>query len=1287
MPTNFDELQQAGGTPHRQHAQLPADRDPAPAPSEPVLAVLAVAQTDPAAAQAGSAPTQPDPAPAQTDPAVHADPATTQPDQVADASAFTKMSMAELMQLDLILNEGGDSQPGADTMQGHKVLPEDLTELSLLDLMSLKVTTEKAPDLPDLNPPDHDFRLHDENLDDSNLPHLSNINLIPAGTLPGTSPVPEQPPPSPPSQPPGTNVPPDAKNDSYSVAEDGTLKGSSVLANDTDGNGDHLTASLVTGPLHGTLSLSSAGTFTYHPVADYNGADSFTYKVSDGRGGVDTATVSITVNSVNDPPVAAADAATTSEDTPVVINVLANDSDLHGGAPGEDNTPLSSQIVGGGPAHGTLVLNPDGTYTYTPNADYNGTDSFTYQAVDSLGAVSNTATVIITVTSVNDPPVANDDSYSVAEDTTLTVKSSVGVLANDSDLHGGAPSENNLPLNAQLVTDVAHGTLTLLANGHFTYTPDADFNGTDSFTYQTVDKLGGVSNVATVTISVTSVNDPPVAVDDAATLPEDGVLAGTSVLANDSDLHGGAPSENNTPLTAQLGTGPAHGGLVFNSDGTYTYTPDADYNGTDSFTYKAVDSLGAASNTGTVTITVTSVNDPPVAADDAATVAEDNVLKGTSVLANDSDAHGGAPSENNTPLTAQLVGDVAHGSLTLNADGTYTYTPDADYNGTDSFTYQAVDSLGGVSNTGTVTITVTSVNDPPVATDDTATIAEDNVLNGASVLANDGDLHGGAPSENNTPLTAQLGAGPAHGGLVFNSDGTYTYTPDADYNGTDSFTYKAVDSLGAVSNTGTVTITVTSVNDPPVATDDAATVSEDNVLNGSSVLANDSDLHGGAPSENNTPLTAQLGAGPAHGGLVFNSDGTYTYTPDADFNGTDSFTYQAVDSLGGVSNTATVAITVASVNDAPAGADGTVTTDEDTAYVFSTKDFGFSDPNDSPANNLSAVRIDAIPLAGALLLSGAAVQGGDTIAVADIVAGHLTFQPDADANGNGYATFTFQVQDDGGTANGGVDLDPSANTITIDVTPVNDAPVATDDAYGGHENQTLTIAAPGVLSNDSDVEGDKLSAVLDAGPAHGTLSLGADGSFVYTPDLDYSGSDTFTYHANDGALDSETATVQITIPSLENQSLTGTAAAETILGGGGNDTLDGAGGADSLDGRGGDDTLHWNSAAAAIDGGTGTNTLLVDAGIAIDFSAPGNPTVANIEQMNLGGGNTVTLQASDVVSMTDASHTLTIFGDGTDTVNAGAGWTETINTGPTHTYTHASGATLVVDATITVITT
>ena len=219
--------------------------------------------------------------------------------------------------------------------------------------------------------------------------------------------------------------------------------------------------------------------------------------------------------------------------------------------------------------------------------------------IDSDDPDEPTVTVTLSGTGTgvpNDPPVAVDDAYATDENTPLNV-AAPGVLGNDTDADGD-------PLTAVLDTDVTNGTLTLNADGSFDYTPDADFTGTDSFTYQANDSLAN-SNVATVTITVNAVNDPPVAVDDAYATDEDATLivpAFLGVLANDTDAE-------DDPLTAVLDAGPANGTLdAFNADGSFTYTPDADFNGSDSFTYHANDGT-SDSNVATVTITVNPLND------------------------------------------------------------------------------------------------------------------------------------------------------------------------------------------------------------------------------------------------------------------------------------------------------------------------------------------------------------------------------------------------------------------------------------------------------------------------------------------------------------------------------------------------------------------------------------------------------------------------------------------------------------------------------------------------------
>jgi VCBS repeat-containing protein len=481
------------------------------------------------------------------------------------------------------------------------------------------------------------------------------------------------------------NDAPVAEDDSYTTDEDTPLvvPAPGVLGNDSDVDGDRLTAVLVSGPSHGTLTLNEDGSFTYTPEENFCGEDSFTYKAYDGALYSNVATVTITVTPVNDAPVAEDDTYTANEDTPLVVpapGVLGNDSDVEG-------DHLTAVLVSG-PSHGTLTLNPNGSFTYTPAENFFGTDSFTYQAYDGV-AYSNVATVTITVSSVNDAPVAEDDTYTANEDTPLVVPAP-GVLGNDSDVEGDH-------LTAVLVSGPSHGTLTLNEDGSFTYTPEENFCGEDSFTYKAYD--GALySNVATVTITVSSVNDAPVAEDDSYTTDEDTplVVPAPGVLGNDSDVEG-------DHLTAVLVSGPSHGTLTLNPNGSFTYTPAENFFGTDSFTYQAYDGVDY-SNVATVTITVSSVNDAPVAEDDSYTTDEDTplVVPAPGVLGNDSDVEG-------DPLTAVLVSGPSHGTLTLNPNGSFTYTPAGDYYGSDSFKYKARDRSGAESNEATVTITVNPV--------------------------------------------------------------------------------------------------------------------------------------------------------------------------------------------------------------------------------------------------------------------------------------------------------------------------------------------------------------------------------------------------------------------------------------------------------------------------------------------------------------------------------------------------------------------------------------------------
>jgi len=503
-----------------------------------------------------------------------------------------------------------------------------------------------------------------------------------------------------------------------------------------------------------------------------------------------------------------------------------------------------------------------------PHSD--GGRTFHFQSFDL--DVRNFEALKIHTVGGNAAPVARNDSYSLDEDTVLLV-AGPGVAGNDSDGEGSA-------LSVTLVAGPAHGALAMSANGSFSYTPAANFSGDDSFSYKAND--GALdSDAVTVALAVAPVNDAPIAADDALTTAEDAPVSG-NVVSNDADIDG-------DPLTAALLGGPNHGALEFAADGSFTYTPAANFSGADSFTYRISDGK-ANSGVATVNLAVAPANDAPVATDDAPTTAEDMPVSGN-VVGNDADVDGDA-------LSAALLNGPSHGALDFAADGSFTYTPVANFNGMDSFTYKVNDGKLD-SNVVTVALAVAPANDVPVAADDAVTTAEDTPVSG-NVIDNASDADGDA-------LTAVLLGGPSDGTLDFAANGSYTYTPGAQFNGTDSFTYRVSDGQ-ASSSVATVTLVVAPVNDAPVAEDDNVPAVEDVPVSGN-VIDNDTDA-------DDDGLTAALLGGPSHGALDFAADGTFTYTPAADFFGADSFTYQVSDGQA-TSGVATVNLAVAPVNDTP----------------------------------------------------------------------------------------------------------------------------------------------------------------------------------------------------------------------------------------------------------------------------------------------------------------------------------------------------------------------------------
>ncbi|MCB1148793.1 MAG: tandem-95 repeat protein, partial [Chlamydiia bacterium] len=398
------------------------------------------------------------------------------------------------------------------------------------------------------------------------------------------------------------------------------------------------------------------------------------------------------------------------------------------------------------------------------------------------------------------------------------------------------------------------------------------FNGSDDPGAQnrTISALltdgdGGFTTTNNVVFQIVEVNDAPTAVADSAETQQNQPVT-INVLANDTD-----PEGDN--LTITIISGPANGTTQVVA-GQVVYTPNGNFIGSDSFTYRISDGNGGLSSAN-VSVVVTEVLDTPVAGNDAVQTLENQALliDVATLIANDSDPNG--------PLDAvfNIITQPANGTLVDNLNGTYTYTPDPDFFGSDSFTYQLVDNVGGhLSNVATVAIEVTSTNNVPTVNDQNLQLDEDTTIAG-QVVGSDADLD---------DLTYSVVAGPQHGTLLFNSDGTFTYTPNANYNGADSFTFVANDSE-VNSLPGTVNITVDPVDDPLVAVDDTLNVGFGNT-NNVNLLANDIDLDG-------HPLTVTIIQGPQHGSYTLNN-GVLTYTHNGSPNLSDTIVYEISDGLG-----------------------------------------------------------------------------------------------------------------------------------------------------------------------------------------------------------------------------------------------------------------------------------------------------------------------------------------------------------------------------------------------------
>jgi gliding motility-associated-like protein len=896
---------------------------------------------------------------------------------------------------------------------------------------------------------------------------------------------------------------------SIDIDEDNTATGS-IAANVTDPENHQLSFTLLTTPdaaTEGTMVLNTDGSYVFTPVDNFNGTVMLTYEVCDNGNPSLCAQESITinVNAVNDFPVAVGEILSIDEDNSGSGTLADNVTDEEGHAVtfGLISAPDPS-------TEGTLTLNPDGTYSFVPVADFSGSLTFVYEVCDD-GSPSrcSQASVAIEVSPVNDAPVANDDISSVNPGNTVVIP----VLANDSD------KENDQLTASQIVSNATNGTVVINADGTVSYTPNTGFDdGTDTFTYEVCDN-GSPSECASalVTVSVPEQEFAPTAMDDMVVGNEDTDISG-NVLTNDSDGNGDVLTVNTVPVTA-----PANGTLVLNADGTFTYTPNADFNGSDSFVYEVCDdSTPSLCSQASVSITVNAVNDgPEQIAAETITTPEDTPVSGT-LADNVTDKEG-------DPLTFSVVAapDVAtQGVLSLNNDGTYTFQPVENFTGTVNFTYSACDN-GSPKQCieETATITIEAVNDAPTANNDLASVNPGNTVI-INVVANDTDIEGNGIS------VSQVTVAPANGVAVVNADGTISYTPNVGFDdGTDTFTYEICDD-GSTSqcSTAVVTVSVPEQELAPVANDDQFSTNEDVPVSGN-ILSNDSDGNNDALIVNTTPIVS-----PANGTLMLNTDGTFTYTPNAGFNGTDSFSYEVCDdATPSQCDQAIATITVNSVNDAPVLTKELVTVDED-GVVGGTLQDNVTD-EDSNGFTFSLVSTTNPATEGVFTLNSD---------------GTYSFTP-AD-NFNGMLLITFEVCDNG---------NPSAcsqETIEITIDPVNDAPVAIN---GGFTSNGITNSTGTLADFTDDPDGDVLSYAVVNDPTNGTVVVNTDGTYTYSPESGFAGTTSFTYEVCDGATPPlcDQATITITINSTDTDNDGVPDSAEDIDGDGdlSNDDSDGDG--------------------------------------------------------------------------------------------------------------------------------
>ncbi|WP_305459204.1 retention module-containing protein [Photobacterium leiognathi] len=926
------------------------------------------------------------------------------------------------------------------------------------------------------------------------------------------------------------NDAPVANPDSFTTDEDTPIT-VDLIKNDSDVDGDKLTIKEINGtpvtPGHeqtivvdnGKIVIAHDGGMTFIPSDNYHGDVTVPYTITDGDKTA-TSQVTIHVTPVNDAPVAMPEEVTTDEDTSITVDLIKNDSDI-------DGDKLTVKEINGTPVtpgheqtivvdHGKIVIAHDGGMTFVPSDNYHGDVTVPYTITD--GDKTATSTVTIHVTPVNDAPVANPDSFTTGEDTSITVN----LTKNDSDVDGDkltVKEINGTPLTGGEQTVVVdNGKIVIADDGGMTFVPSDNYHGDVTVPYTITD--GDKTATSTVTIHVTPINDAPVANPDSFTTDEDTSIT-VNLTKNDHDVDGDkltVKEINGTTVT------PGHeqtivvdnGKIVIAHDGGMTFVPSDNYHGDVTVPYTITD--GDKTATSTVTIHVTPVNDAPVANPDSFTTDEDTSIT-VNLIKNDSDIDGDkltVKEINGIPLTGvEQTIVVDHGKIVIAHDGGMTFIPSDNYHGDVTVPYTITD--GDKSAISTVTIHVTPVNDAPFANPDSFTTDEDTSIT-VDLTKNDSDVDGDKltiKEINGTPLTGgEQTVVVDNGKIVIAHDGGMTFVPSDNYHGDVTVPYTITD--GDKTATSTVTIHVTPINDAPVANPDSFTTGEDTSIT-VDLIKNDHDIDGDTVTIkeiNGTPVT------PGHeqtivvdnGKIVIAHDGGMTFVPSDNYHGDVTVPYTITD--GDKTATSTVTIHVTPVNDAPVANPDSFTTDEDTSITVNL----IKNDSDIDGDKLTVKEINGIPLTG--VEQTIVVDHGKIVIAHD---GGMTFVPSDNYHGD--VTVPYTITDGDKTA---------TSTVTIHVTPVNDAPVANPDSFTTGEDTSITVD---LIKNDSDVDGDKLTVKEINGTSltggeqtvvvdNGKIVIAHDGGMIFVPSDNYHGDVTVPYTITDG---DKTATSTVTI--------------------------------------------------------------------------------------------------------------------------------------------------------------